>query len=123
MTADMKNFYLNTPLGKGKEEYMRIQIKTQLEEIIEECELKGKEDEKGLIYMQICKGMYGLPQAGILANELLQTRLNKEEYVQSEHVPGLWKHTTDPLKFTLVVDDFGIHYIDPEYAKKLIKVL
>ena len=28
MTADVKNFYLNTPLGKGNEEYMRMQIKT-----------------------------------------------------------------------------------------------
>ena len=53
--------------------------------------------------------MYGLPQAGILANDLLQKRLNKEGYVQSEHVPGLWKHTTDTLKFTLVLGEFGIH--------------
>ena len=30
---------------------------------------------------------------------------------------------TYPLKFTLVVDDFGIHYVYPEHAKKLIKVL
>jgi hypothetical protein len=26
----------------------------------------------GCVYMEICKGMYGLPQAGMLANKLLE---------------------------------------------------
>ena len=77
MTADVNNFYLNTPLGKGKEEYMRMQVKFIPEEIIEEYNLRSKVDNKGWVYMKICKGMYGLPQAGILENELLQKHLNK----------------------------------------------
>ncbi len=28
-------------------------------------------DDKGFVYIRIDKGMYGLPQAGILANQLL----------------------------------------------------
>ena len=73
--------------------------------------------------MQICKGMYGFTQAEILANNFLQKSLNKEGYMQSEHVPGLWKHATSPLKFTLVVDDFGVHYVNTNHKKNLIKVL
>ena len=34
----------------------------------------------GWIYVEIRKGMYGLPQAGILANKLLKKRLAKHGY-------------------------------------------
>ena len=34
----------------------------------------------GWVYIEIRKGMYGLPQAGILANKLLTTRLHEYGY-------------------------------------------
>jgi hypothetical protein len=68
-------------------------------------------DSKGFVYLEVTKGMYGLPQAGLLANELLEKRLNKHGYHQSKFVPGLWKHKTRPIMFTLVVDDFGVKYV------------
>jgi len=58
--------------------------------------------------------MYGLPHAGLLANEQLGRRLNKHGYQQSKLVPGLWKHETRPIQFTLVVDDFGVKYTQQE---------
>ena len=39
------------------------------------------------------------------------------------HTPGLWKHVSRPISFTLVVDDFGIKYVGEEHAKHLIGVL
>eukprot|EP00804_Cyclotella_cryptica_P027927 CCRYP_003822-RA/>CCRYP_003822-RA protein AED:0.43 eAED:0.43 QI:0/0/0/1/1/1/2/0/157 len=39
--------------------------------------------------------MYGLPQSGLLANELLD-RLNQHRYFQSKLVPGLWPTKHDP---------------------------
>ena len=39
------------------------------------------------------------------------------------HTPGLWKHVSRPISFTLVVDDFGIKYVREEHAKHLIGVL
>jgi hypothetical protein len=36
--------------------------------------------------------MYELPQAGLLANELLEKRLNACGWRQSKLVPSLWKH-------------------------------
>ena len=76
--------------------------------IVEQYNLKEKATEDGYIYVAIKRGMYGLPQAGILAQELLVKRLNKHGYTQSKFTPGLWTHKWRPICFTLVVDDFGV---------------
>ena len=73
--------------------------------------------------MEIQKGVYGLPQAGILANKLLRKRLAKHGYFELPHTPGLWRHIARPVWFTLVVDDFGIKYIGEEHAKHLLNAL
>jgi hypothetical protein len=64
--------------------------------------------------------MYGLPQAGILANELLQRNLAKYGYRLTQHTHGLWKHDTHPISFSLVVDDFGVKYVGCEHAEHLM---
>jgi hypothetical protein len=64
--------------------------------------------------------MYGLPQSGILANELLQLRLNLDGYRPTKHTHGLWKHETRPVWFSLVVDDFDIKYIGRDNAEQLM---
>ena len=72
MTADIKNFYLNTPMDCP--EYMQISIKNIPNEIIEEYKVNDLVHE-GYAYCKIVKGVYGLPQAGRLANKLLEKRL------------------------------------------------
>jgi hypothetical protein len=67
--------------------------------------------------------MYGLPQAGILAQDLLKKQLIQHGYQQSKVTPGLWKHDWQPISFTLYVDDFGIRYVGREHAKHLAKIL
>ena len=67
--------------------------------------------------------MYGLPQAGLIAQQLLEKRLNVEGFYQSELVPGLWTHELRPISFSLVVDDFGVKYEGEEHAKHLVSVL
>jgi hypothetical protein len=64
--------------------------------------------------------MYGLPQAGILANELLQHNLAKDGYRPTQRTHGLWTHDTRPISFSLVVDDFGVNYVAREHAKHLM---
>ncbi|KAL7480835.1 LOW QUALITY PROTEIN: hypothetical protein ACHAW6_006498, partial [Cyclotella cf. meneghiniana] len=61
--------------------------------------------------------------AALIANELLEKRLNKAGYFQLKYVPGLWAHTTQPIAFTLVVDDFGVKYVGKEHALHLKSVL
>eukprot|EP00804_Cyclotella_cryptica_P009897 CCRYP_014166-RA/>CCRYP_014166-RA protein AED:0.44 eAED:0.44 QI:0/-1/0/1/-1/1/1/0/170 len=65
------------------------------------------------------KGIYGLPQSGILAQKLLAERLAKKGYYQCECTPGLWRHKWRPIMFTLIVDDFGVKYIGEHHAHHL----
>ena len=58
--------------------------------------------------MKISRGMYELPQSVILAKKLLGKRLVKHGYHDLPHTPGLFRHETRQIWFTLVVDDFGI---------------
>ncbi len=67
--------------------------------------------------------MYGLPQAGLLANKLLARRLAHYGYFQTEHTPGLWKHSWRPIQFVLVVDDFGVEYEHKQHAQHLLDAL
>ena len=59
----------------------------------------------------------------MLANKLLKQRLAKHGYYKVAHTPGLWKHISRPISFTLVVDDFGIKYIGKEHADHLLNAL
>ena len=52
--------------------------------------------------------MYGLPEAGILANGLQKNRLADKGYHRAQFTPGLYRHVWRPIMFSLVVDDFGI---------------
>ena len=118
---DMKDFYLNTPMKRY--EYMRIKITDIRDVIIEHYKLREIVMEDRYVYCKIQKGMYGLPQAGIIAQELLQEQLAKEGYHQSHIIPGLWTHKTRNISFTLVVDDFAIKYTKNEDAQNLINAL
>ena len=80
-------------------------------------------NKSGMVHIEVTKGMYGLPQVGLLANKLLEQKLNNHEYRQSKLVPGLWKHTTPPISFTLVVNDFGVKYVGKEHVNHLMSVL
>jgi hypothetical protein len=76
--------------------------------------------QDGKVYIDIQKGMYGLPPAGILANEVLQRNLAKDGYRPTQHTHGLWTHDTRPISFSLVVDDLGVKYVGREHADRLM---
>ena len=86
---------------------------------------KVKYDSRGngYVYMEIHRGMHGLPQSGILSNKLLKERLHTYGYQELPHTPGLFNHDTRPVWFSLVVDDFGIKYIGKQNALHLINAL
>jgi hypothetical protein len=117
LVVDIKNFYLNTPLGRF--EYMVINLASLPQETIEKYDLNELAQD-GKVYIEIQKGMYGLPQAGILADQLLQRNLAKDGYRPTTHTHGLWTHDTRPISFSLVVDDFGVKYVGREHAEHLM---
>jgi hypothetical protein len=82
MCCDVKNFYLCTPMERY--EYMWLPIALIPQEIIDTYNLFNLV-HNGYVYIDICKGMYGLPQAGILANKLLTKRLAIAGYYPAAH--------------------------------------
>jgi hypothetical protein len=115
-TIDIKNFYLDTPMPYPK--YIRIKISDILDKFFTEYNLGGR-DRKGWIYFEIWKGCYGLPQAGILANDLLYSRLLTEGFYEAASMPGLWRS----LQFCLIVDDFGVEYVGIKHFNFLLNLL
>ena len=109
MGLDLKDFYLNTPMQRP--EYMKMKLAIFPEDVIEEYGFTDKATSDVYVDVEITKGMYGLPHAGLIAQELLEKRLNKHGYHQSKLTPGFWKHDTRPIYFSLIVDDFGVKYV------------
>jgi hypothetical protein len=89
-------------------EYMRLRLEIIPDKIIEKYNLRDLVDNDGWVYIEICKGMYGLLQAGIITNQLLEKRLSERGYYQCQHTPDLWRHVWRSIVFCLIVDDFGI---------------
>ena len=120
MSLDIEDFYLNTDLPRY--EYIRIQLNQLPPEIIEQYSLLDIA-VNGAVYAEVRKGMYGLPQAGRIANDELVPHLLNNGYFQSRHIPGLFKHKTRPVWFALVVDDFGVKYVGKEHAEHIRDIL
>jgi hypothetical protein len=76
-TINLKDFYLNTPMARPK--YMHMKLKDIPPKFFKIYDLKKIAAPDGTIYVKIQKGMYGLPQAGILAQNLLEEQLNTSE--------------------------------------------
>jgi hypothetical protein len=120
MMMDIKNYYLSTPLRRF--EYIKMMLSRFPEEIIQKYNLDALAVD-GWVYIEIRKGMYGLKQAGLLANQLIQTRLAPFGYYPSRHTPGLWLHKARSISFTLVVDDFIVKYVGKQHAEHLRNAL
>jgi hypothetical protein len=121
VTLDIKDFYLNTSMKRYK--YMHLKLAEIPAEIIEGYKLREIVTDNGYVYYEIRKGMYSLPKAGLIAQELLEQCLFKVGYSQSKIIPGLWTHKTRKTCFTLAVDDFAIKFTKMEDAKHLIEAL
>ena len=77
-TFDIKDFYLMTPMERP--EFMRMKLSDLPPEFVTLYDLTSIAEKNGTVYIKVQKGMYGLPQAGILAQQLLEKRLNAEGY-------------------------------------------
>jgi hypothetical protein len=95
---------------------MRLKLSHIPADMIEHYNIHEISTPNGYIYCEIQKGMYKLPQVGIIAQELLADQLKLHGYSQSNTTPGLWKHKSCPLVFSLVVNDFGVKYVGKENA-------
>jgi hypothetical protein len=81
MTLDNTEFYLGTPLKykryiKVHKRMIPLQTRTELNIPDEDF------DDNGYIYVEISKGMYGLPEAGILAQQRLYQHLQEHQFIR-----------------------------------------
>ncbi|GAX27152.1 hypothetical protein FisN_13Lu334 [Fistulifera solaris] len=120
MTLDLKDYYLGTILGNL--EYIRIPVSILSQHIIDHYNLEPL-IHNGFVYAAVSKGMYGLPQAGKLANDQLIARLAPHGYHPVPHTHGLWRDSRSDLTFTLVVDDFAVKYTDDRDVHRLLQTL
>ena len=118
---DLTDFHLNTPMEWP--EYMQMKLKYLLQEFVDMYDLTKIAEDDGNVYIRIQKGMYGLPEAGILTQQQLEQQLNRHGYHQSPLTPGLWRHTMPPISFTICIDNFGVKYVGHKHAEHLLQVL
>jgi hypothetical protein len=117
LVIDIKKIYLNTPLRRF--EYMVINLSSLPQKMIDKYDLLNLAQD-GKVYIEIQKGMYRLPQAGILTNIFLQRNIAKDGYRPTKYTHGLWTHDNRPISFSLVLDAFGVKYVGCEHAEHLM---
>jgi hypothetical protein len=120
MCLDIKNFYLTAALDYY--EYMKIPLALFPEWIKKQYNLDTHARD-GFVFLEIQRAVWGLPQAGILANKVLRKRLKPHGYYECVNTPGLWRHATRQITFSLVVDDFGVKYVGKVHADHSISCL
>ena len=57
-------------------------------------------------------GIHGCIQSGYLVDQDLIKNLAPFGYFPSKITLGLWHHKIRPIKFTLVLDDFEVKYVN-----------
>jgi hypothetical protein len=117
MCLNIKHFYLTATLDQF--EYMKMPISFFPTWIIEQYNLQ-KYVLNGFIYLEIRGAIWGLPQAGILANKLLRKHILPHGYYECANTPSLWKYITRPILFTLVVNNFSVKYVRQEHVEHFI---
>jgi hypothetical protein len=117
MCLNIKNFYLTARLEYF--EYMHMPLNLFPIWIQNQYNLKTLA-YKGYVHLEIRHTIWGLPQAGILANKRLRCKLVMFGYFEHVNTPGLWYHKSRPISFTLVVNDFGIKYVNKKDVDHLV---
>ena len=120
MNLDIKDLYYGTAMERY--EYMKLALACIPDEIIDQYSPRTL-SPNGWVYLEIRKGMPGLKQAGRIANDRLKAHLSHFCFAPVPRTPVLLRHTTKPINFSLVVDDFGVKYIGKENADHLIQDL
>ena len=116
----VNNLYLINPMKTA--EFYRTAIKTIPQEIIDKYDLNNKQSD-GYTYIVFEKLIYVLVQAEIISHEALKEHLKPYGYAPARITQALWTHQNRDINLTLVVDNFGIRYINKKDADQLISAL
>jgi hypothetical protein len=110
-TADITDFYLNTPLPQP--EYLKIRRNQIPQQTWDKYDLDTIAYDNGNAVMaRLDKTIPGLPQSGIISQNALVKHIGESGYHLSDSC--IITHDTRPISATLIVDDFGIKYINDQ---------
>ena len=101
--------------------YLCLKLSNFPEDAIKKYKPHENESHNGYVYVKVRKGVYGLPQAGIIVHKLLKKRFKKHRYSQIKITPVFWKHKWLPISFSLMVDDSVVEHVGNEHVDHLIK--
>ena len=104
------------------DEYTRMKLTDLPKHIQQKYNLQALA-KNGYVYLEIKRSIYGLSQVAKLENKYQQEKLRPHRYYEVSHTLGLWKHISCPIDFSLVVYDFGVHYVGEDNACHLIDSL
>ena len=107
----------------ARSEYMHLKISDLPKSVVQQYNMEEKATRDWYVHVDIRRGVYGIPQAVLTAQQLLDKILNKKGYKQSGITPGLWTHNWRPICFSLCVDDFVVKYVGQKHTKHLMVVL
>ena len=119
--SDAGNMYLASKLKQ--EQYMQFKITQIPQSIQDKYNLAPLVDPGGYVYVRIKGALYGLKESRRIANKDIVDHLASFGYHESKITPGLFKHKTRDISFTLVVDDFGIQWVHKQDLDHLINCL
>jgi hypothetical protein len=117
MCLDIKKIYLTAALEYFK--YMKIPLSLFPTWTIKQYNLNTLAVD-GWVYIEMRCAVWGLPQAGILANKWLRQKLAPFGYHESINTLALWMHESQPITFTLVVNNFGVKFTNIDDVDHLI---
>ena len=120
MNLDIKDFYYGTAMAQY--ECIKLALACISDEIINQYSLRAL-SSCVWVYLEIRKGIPSLKQADRITNDQLKAHLANFGFTPVPRTPALWKHNTNPIIFSLVVDNFGVKYIGKENANHLIQSL
>ena len=84
---------------------MQLPFDILTQDIIDDYNLNDI-SHNGKVYIDIRKGVYGLPQYGRVAYYRLRNHMEKHGYQLVKFTPGLCTQKSIPIYFTLIVDGF-----------------
>ena len=103
--------------------YMKIPLRWFPQDIIDQYKIMDLVEKDGFVYVEICKGMYGLQQASQIAFDRPVKLLKPHGYYPLQSKPEIFCHEMPPTKFAFCVDNFGIKYTNPSHAHHIVDAL
>ena len=79
MGLDLKYFYLNSH-ANGSPRVPQNEASIFPDDVITHYNLEKKATKDGFVFCKKCKGMHDLPHTGLIAQQLIEKRLEKHDY-------------------------------------------